>query len=95
MKRHRQILRVFSFIHKKKQMVGLEIEGIQNTIFLRPGNILQNTGIEIREVELLVGSAIRPEFYEVGEEMFGGKICETDDKFVKDFYIELTLHDET
>lgn len=86
--RHRTIKDVFTIIYKGRQKVGFEVEGLDKYIYLGPGNVKQCTGVKIDEVEILIGSKIRPEFYQTGEKMFNGKICEDGYAVIKDFWIE-------
>ena len=89
-KRHKVIKSVKTRIRKKRQFVVVELMEVNDCIFLSPEEIRQNTGIEPFELELLVGSKIRVEFFKIGEEMLPGKINESDTKIVKDFFIELS-----
>ncbi len=86
--KHRIIKDVFTIIFKGNQRVGLEVDGLEKYIYLSPANVLQSTGIFINEIELLIGSKIRPEFYTEGEIMINGKTCEQNFQIIKDFYIE-------
>ena len=47
--------------------MGFKVEGITKFLYLSPANVKQNTGAELNEVEILIGSAIRPKFYKKGE----------------------------
>lgn len=86
--RHRIIKDVFTIIFQGRQRIGFETEGLNEVIYLSYGNVKQCTGIKINEVEILIGSKIRPEFYQVGEKMLNGKICDNQQTIIKDFWIE-------
>ncbi|MBL85962.1 MAG: hypothetical protein CMO82_04805 [Winogradskyella sp.] len=87
--RHKKIKRVFARIKKGRQLVGIEVENHNYTIFLSGSNVKQNTGLNINEIEMLEGSLIRPDFYKKGEKMFNEKICEKDNLLIRDFWITL------
>lgn len=87
--RHKKILNVSTFVYNGKQKVELEVEGLENKIYLSPANIKQNTNIDINEVEILIGSTIRPTFYKKGEKMLNDKICKDDNTVINDFWITL------
>jgi hypothetical protein len=86
--RHKKILDVYTIIYKGRQRVGFKVEGMDKHIFLSPGNVKQCTNIELIEVEILIGSTLRPELYKVGEEMINGQICKSGYPIIKDFWIE-------
>lgn len=86
--RHKPILDVFTIIYKGRQRVGFKVQGIEKFLYLSPANVKQCTDIEINEVEILIGSKIRPEFYKKGEKMFGGEIYKDGYPIIKDFWIE-------
>ncbi|MEW4925789.1 hypothetical protein [Algibacter sp. 2305UL17-15] len=86
--RHKKIKDVFTIIYKGRQRVGFEVEGIEKYIFLSPGNVKQCTDIGITEVEILIGSTIRPELYKEGEKLPNGKLYESKYPIIKDFWIE-------
>ena len=82
------IIDIFTLIYKGNQRVGIKVEGMEKYIYLTASNIKHNTNIEITEVEILIGSKIKPEFYKKGEIMFNGQIFKGDYPIVKDFWIE-------
>ncbi|HRN40723.1 MAG TPA: hypothetical protein PK649_01465 [Vicingus sp.] len=86
--RHRLIKDVSTIIYKGRQRVRFEVEGLERCIYLSSGNVKQSTGVKIDEVEILIGSKLRPKFYQVGEEMYNGKICENESIIIKNFWIE-------
>ena len=86
--RHKKILEVFTFIKKGRQKVGFKVEGMEKYLILRPSNVRQCTGIDLTEVEILIGSTIRPELYKEGEEMINGQIWNGDYPIIKNFWIE-------
>jgi hypothetical protein len=88
--RHKLIKDVFTIINKGRQQIGFEVEGLDKYIFLSPGNIMQCTKVSINEVEILIGSKIRPELYTDGEEMTNGEIYKGKYPIIKDFWIECT-----
>jgi hypothetical protein len=85
---YKTITKVFTIIYKGRQQVGFQIEGIEKCIYLSPLNVEQDTKIKITEVELLIGSKIRPEFYKLGEIMFNGKVFYEGFPVIKDFRIK-------
>lgn len=88
---HKKIINVYTIIARKRrrQLVCIQVEGLDETLILTPENIFQNTQIEVNELELLVGSRIRTEFYQVGEVLLNGSTCNKDNHFIRNFYIEL------
>ena len=86
---HKKITEVFVRIVKGRQIVGFKVENHKYTIFLTGSNIKQNTNLNINEVDMLVGSLIRTDFYKKGEKMFSGKICDKDNLLIRDFWITL------
>jgi hypothetical protein len=86
--RHKKILDVFTIIYKGRQQVGFKVEGVAKYIYLKPENIKQCTGVEITEVEILIGSSLRPELYHAGEKMFNGETYKGEFPIIKDFWIE-------
>jgi hypothetical protein len=86
--RKKRIIKVFTTIYKGKQKVGLKVEGMDKYLFLSPKNIKQCTDVDITEIEILVGSTIRPELYKEGEEMFDGQKCNPEYPIIKNFWIE-------
>lgn len=88
--RHKKILDVFTRILKGRQKVIFRLEGLEQPVFLEPGNVKQCTGLEITEVELLIGSSMRIECYEHGEIMLNGEVhISGESLIIKDFWIEL------
>lgn len=86
--RHKKILEVFTIIYKGRQRVGFKVEGMDKYIFLGPANVKQCTNVKLTEVEILIGSTLRPELYKEGEEMVNGQICKGDYPVIKNFWIE-------
>ncbi|MCA0235862.1 MAG: hypothetical protein LCH81_05730 [Bacteroidetes bacterium] len=86
--RHKSIKNIKTRIRNKKQLVIVEFEN-NEFVFLSPNNISQNTGLEIFELELLIGSTLRIEFYKKGDKMFNGSICDKDNLIVKEYFFEL------
>ena len=87
--RHKIIVKVKSRLYKKRQLVILEFENSE-FVFISHQEIYQNTKLGICEIELLIGSRVRFEFYSIGEEMFNGKICNQNNILVKSYFIELS-----
>ena len=87
--RHKPIRNIKTRIRKKRQLVIIEFETPNEFVFLAPGNIKQNTGLEVYELELLIGSTLRIDFYTKGEKMFNGGICDKDNLIVKEYFFEL------
>ena len=87
--RHKKIINVFSRIKKGRQLVGFEVENYPYLIYLTAKQIKDNTQLEINEIDMLIGSTIRPEFYQRGEKRFDGEITNEENKFIKDFWITL------
>jgi hypothetical protein len=88
MKRHKTITDIKTRIRNKRQLVIIGLES-NEFVFLTPQNVKQNTGLEVYELELLVGSKVRIEFYEIGEIMLNLKRCEKKDLIVKEYFFEL------
>ena len=87
--RHQEITNVIAKIICGRQVIGLELERAQEVVFLSPEQVYQNTNIGVDEVELLIGSEARIDFYKKGEKMFSKKICQEDYNLVKEYYISL------
>lgn len=85
---HKSILDIFTIIYKGRQRIGFKVQGIEKFLYLSPASVKQCTGVRINEVEILIGSKIRPVFYKKGEKMFGGNIYEDNYPIIKDFWIE-------
>lgn len=83
----KEIRDVFTLIWKGRQKVGFVVQNNPRPVFLTPENVNQNTGIGINEVEILVGSRMRPVFYQKGEKMFNGQTCLRDNMLVRSFRI--------
>ena len=81
---------VFGYIKDGEQLVGFVVGTEEKYIFLSPAQVYQSAGVEVNEVEILIGSRFRPEYYKKGEEMFNGEICEDEETAIKDFWIETT-----
>lgn len=86
--RHKHIKNIRTRIRKKRQLVIIEFDN-NECVFLSPNNIKQNTGLEIQELELLIGSTIRIEFFKKGERLINGPLCEKESLIVKEYYFEL------
>lgn len=86
--RHKNIVDVFTIIYKGRQRVGFKIEGIEKFIYLSPSSIKQCTNVDINEVEILIGSKMRPEFYKKDEKMFTGEVYQEGRPIIKDFWID-------
>ena len=85
---YRIIIDVFTIIWKGKQKVGFKLENLDKPLFVSPKFVFNNTGIKINEVELLIGSRLKPNFFEIGDKMFSGKIFQKgESKIVKSFNI--------
>lgn len=87
--RHKIIKRAFGRIRKKRQLIGLEVEGFEKVIYLPYPQVKNKIQIESSQLEVLAGTTIRPIFYKKGEMMFDGRMCETDEFIIKDFWITL------
>lgn len=85
---HLKIKNVFTCIRNGIQWVGFHIGDNEKCVFLSPAQVRQCTNVNIDEVEILIGSTLSPEFYKAGETMFNGKVCETPETQIKDFWIE-------
>ena len=77
------IKEVSTFIHKGNQGVRIKVEGCDSTIFLPLKKVRDEFGIDISEVEILLGSTLIPEFFRAGEALYNGKICDTDNLILK------------
>jgi hypothetical protein len=65
--RHKLIKNIKTRIRNKKQLVIIEFDVNNEFIFLDPARIKQNTQLEVYELELLIGSTVRIDFYQAGE----------------------------
>lgn len=79
--RHKKIIKIFPRIKYGRQLVGFELESYPYIIYLTAKQIKANTKLEINEIDLLIGSTIRPEFYQIGEQRLNGKITSEENKF--------------
>ncbi|MBS1939621.1 MAG: hypothetical protein JST38_01925 [Bacteroidetes bacterium] len=86
--RHKPIRNIKTRIRNKRQLVIVEFDN-KEFVFITPNNIKQNTSLEVFELELLIGSTMRIEFYKKGEKMFNGKECNKDNLIVKEYFFEL------
>lgn len=86
--RHKPIINIRTRIRKKRQLVIVEFDN-NECVFLSPNNIKQNTGLEVQELELLIGSTIRIDFFKKGDKMFNESVCEKDNLIVKEYFFEL------
>lgn len=82
-----KIIKVSTALSKKRQVAILETIN-KDVIYISPNNISQNTSLAIFEIELLIGSKVRIEYYSKGEKMFKG-ICQKDNSIVKDYFFDL------
>lgn len=87
--RHKPIKNIKTRIRNKRQLVIIEFDYNNEFVFLTPNNIRQNTGLEVYELELLIGSTLRIDFYKKGEKMFNGGICDKENLIVKEYFFEL------
>jgi hypothetical protein len=85
--RHKPIVDIFTIIFKGFQRVGFELKECEKYFYLSPAQVKSNTNIDIHEVELLIGSFIKPVFYKKGEKMLNDEICDIDNYLVKNFWI--------
>lgn len=91
-RRHKKIINVFPRIKKGRQLVGFEVENYPYLIYLTAKQIKANTQLEITEIDMLIGSFIRPEFYQIGEQQFNGEITHEANKLIKEFWITLNAN---
>jgi len=85
----RKITEIRTIIHNKRMRVLIKFDD-DSVIFLSPEEIQQNTGLQIHELELLINSKLRVEFYDVGEVMHGsGNVCEKERYSVKEYWFNL------
>jgi len=87
--RHKKIKRIATKIRNKKQLVILEVEN-EEIVFLSASSIRQNTSLDSDELELLINSTIRVDYYDIGEKLFNGRICDHPNLIVKEYFIELS-----
>jgi hypothetical protein len=87
--RHKLIKNIKTRIRNKRQLVIIEFDYKNEFVFLTPNNIRQNTGLEVYELELLIGSKLRIDFYKKGEKMFNDRICNKENLIVKEYFLEL------
>lgn len=86
--RHKPIRNIKTRIRNKRQLVIIEFDN-KEFVFIAPNNIRQNTSLEVFELELLVGSTLRIDFYKSGELMFNGQNCNKDNVLIKEYFFEL------
>lgn len=86
--RHRTIVGIKTRVVRKKLFVIVNFSS-ENYVFISYEQIKQNTGLEAFEIELLLGSTMRVDYYRIGEMMFNEKVCQKANTFMKEYYIEL------
>lgn len=86
--RHKKIVEVFTHIHNRKQLVAFVLENFDKVVFLTSDQVFQNTGVKITEVEILVGSKLRPVLYRKGDRLIDGRLYDGDKPLIKNFWIE-------
>lgn len=91
--RHKQIKKIKTLIRNKRQLVIVEFDN-NEIAFISANNIKQNTTLEVNEIELLIGSTMRFDFYKKGDKMYNGKVCEKDNAIVKEYFFELSKNVE-
>ena len=86
---HKEILNIKSKFYKKAQFFIL---GFENNEYasLPFQEISKNTNLKIQEVELLIGSKLNINFYNVGDLMSDGNICNENNLLVKEYTIILS-----
>lgn len=79
---------VITRVIKKRQLVIILFDN-NEAVFISSGEIKKNTSLEINEVELLIGSTMKFDFYQPNDVMFNEKICIKEDTLVKEYFFEL------
>ena len=85
---YKLIANIRTRLRNKRQLVIIEFKD-NEVVFISPNQIKQNTTLEVNEIELLIGSSMRMDFYEKGEEMFNGKICDKENLVLKEYFFHL------
>lgn len=88
MTNRKTIKTIFTRIRNKRIIVIIKFDD-ENFIFLSPNNIKQNTSLNINELELLVGSTVRIEYYKIGDKLLNKTICNHENLIVKEYYFDL------
>ena len=85
----KEILNIKSKFYKKTQFIIL---GFENNEYasLPFQEISKNTNLKVQEVELLIGSKLNINFYNVGDLMSDGNICNENNLLVKEYTIILS-----
>jgi hypothetical protein len=86
--RHKLIRNIKTRIRNKRQLVIIEFDN-NEFVFITPNNIKQNTSLEVWELELLIGSTLRINFYKTGDLMFNQQKCNKDNVLIKEYFFEL------
>lgn len=77
-------------VNRKGKPRMLVIVGMNNEyIFIESERLISRIELSVFELELLIGSKIRFEYYQLGEKINDDVVCEKDNAIVKDFFIEL------
>lgn len=77
-------------VNRKGKPRMLVIVGMnEEYIFIESDRLISRIELAVFELELLIGSKIRFEYYQLGEKINDDVICEKDNSIVKDFFIEL------
>jgi hypothetical protein len=86
---NKEILNIKSKFYKKNQFFIL---GFENNEYasLPFQEISKNTNLEVQEVELLIGSKLNINFYNAGDIMSDGNICNENNILVKEYTIILS-----
>lgn len=86
--RYSIITDVYVRFYNKRQLIVLNRQN-GKPVFLSYNQVKQSTGLYIDQIELLVGSSIRVNYYEYGDIMYNGRECNSEQSIVKDFWITL------
>lgn len=85
---HKLIRSIKTRVHKKRLLVIVEFDN-NEVAFISANRIKQNTTLEVNEIELLIGSTVRLDFYKKSEIMYNGEVCVKDNAVVKEYFFEL------
>lgn len=86
-----KVLEIRTVIVRKRvrQLVLIKLEGLEKEIYLTPEEIYQNVKVPVNQLEVLIGSNLRVEFYNVGDKLLTGDLCKNENFFVKEYFFEL------
>lgn len=89
--KYKKILGVRTVIANKRsqQLVVFKVEDSAIEILLAPGQIKSKTNLEITEFDVLNNCFIYAKFYRIGDTMWNGEPCKTNNLIIEDFDIKI------